>query len=142
MEAITIYECNDGTRFDAEEDAKEYESLCARVKEAMKPMGERTSVCNIGEEYIQHDLKDVRKSLHDFLVICTHTLTYYGPKAIKEIKECIEKETYTDSVDNVIASCAQQVLVDANYRFSCTNMKDGREYPHPYYTIHEDEFKD
>lgn len=141
MEEITIYQCDDGTRFDAENDAKEYESLCARVKEVMKPMGERTSACNAGEEYIQHDLKDVKKALHDFLVLCTHTLTYYGPKAIREIKECVEKETYTDHVDNIIAACAQQTLVDANYRFSCTNMQDGIEYPHPYYTAHEDEFE-
>jgi len=137
MEAITIYQCEDGTRFDAEEDAKEYESLCEEVKRVMIPMGERTHECNNGEEYIQHDPKDVNKSLHDFLVLCANTLTYCH----KPLMECAEGKRHIIYADYIISECNFKTLTDANFRFHCTNMESGREYEQPYYAINEDKFK-
>ncbi len=137
MKAITIYQCEDGTRFDLEEDAREYESICAKVNEVMSPMGERTHKCDIGEEYIQHDPKDVKKALHGFLVLCANTLT----DCYKPLMECAEGKRHISHADYIIAERGSKILVDANYRFRCTNMESGREYDQPYYAIHEDKFK-
>ncbi|MFM6995034.1 MAG: hypothetical protein ACKOWO_07975 [Sediminibacterium sp.] len=137
MKAITIYQCNDGTRFDAENDAKEYESLCDEVKRIMEPMGERTHKCDIGEEYIQHDPKDVKKALHDFLILCANTLTGY----CKPLMECAKGKRHISHANYIISECGFKTLSDANYRFRCTNMESGREYQQPYYAKHENEFK-
>ena len=137
MKEITIYQCEDGTRFDLEGRAKVYETLCEEVKRVMSPMGEITHRCDIGEEYIQHDPKDVKKALHNFLVLCANTLTGW----CEPLMECAEGKRHISHADYIISECGFKTLADANYRFRCTNMESGREYQQPYYVEHEDEFK-
>lgn len=68
MKKITIYQCEDGTRFDNENEALEYESYASRAKEI------ESMLVNIGrelryDEYVQQDPNVVRRVKYDFLTL-------------------------------------------------------------------------
>lgn len=136
MKEITIYQCEDGSRFESMEDAKNYEGLCERISKIMSPMGERTRDCRIGAVYISHDPSLVKGVLKNFLLECSK----YLPRHSNDFIECANGIRSFTHAGYIIMDCGIKVLSDVLFRFSCTNIDNGREYSHPYYTTHEEEF--
>lgn len=140
MEEIIIYKCEDGTRFDRKEDAKNYDDICERIKRIMIPMGERTVDCSRGREYINHDIIVVKDTLNKFLIECSEIVTFnYGKE---QLIECANGTRHISHAEYIISQSNIKVLKEAMFRFECTNMKSGREYQQPYFAMHEEEFEE
>lgn len=138
MKEKIIYVCDDGTRFDKKEDAKEYDDICCKIESIMLPMGKRTDRCESGKDYIIHDPKVVKDTLSKFLIECSH-LAKWG-NISKIFIECASGIRHISHAEYYIGEMNMDVLSRAMFRFSCTNMESGREYQQPYYALHESEF--
>src|SRR5574344_2005744 len=136
MKEITIYECEDGSRFDKKEDALNYDNLCGRIKQIMAPMGERTDECKKGSVYLSHDPLAVKNALKSFLIECSKVKPYFS----KDLIACANGIRHISQAEHLIRDSGISVLCDTMFRFSCTNMISGREYQQPYYAKNEDEF--
>ena len=135
-EEITMYQCEDGTRFDEKEKARNYDDICQRIKQIMIPMGERTVDCEKGYEYINHNPIVVKNTLSKFLFECSKILTCHS----KDLVECANGIRHISQAEYFISESNITVLMYAMFRFSCTNMESGREYQQPYFKTHEEEF--
>ena len=137
MKEITIYECEDGTRFDSKTKALEYEKLCSDVGTIMCNLEPRTDDCEDGKCFIQQNVDSVRESLKKFLLLCSEKL----PLDKKTFTECANGTRHISHASYLLSDYGIDIFKNTMFRFSCTNMESGREYQQPYYAKHEDEFK-
>lgn len=120
MRTVTIYEADDGSRWDQESDAACRDELVAKVKEIMAPLGERhaepgDSDYENGSGYVQHD-----------------------PDVVASIRPRFSElwmATYGDDVAD-----RPNLMWAARYRLSCIDVY-GREWGQPYYANHPHQAK-
>jgi hypothetical protein len=136
MKKITIYECEDGKRFNNKEDAKQYDGILFNVMVIMSPLGEAVTKQFSAKE--QNVLTTI-KAFGKLMELCA--------KVIPTYKETFENTTLSKAYD----SLAYRVLSDfsndypcvykAYHRFTCISTKTFIEYEQPYWTKHENEYK-
>lgn len=138
MKEITIYECEDGSRFDIKEKAERYDEVLEKIKQIMTPIGEPVT-----ESYSakQREKDAVETAVKDFMQLCAW--------CIPDWKETFEK---VDNLEDAQRYIVGRVLSDyrnewecldkAFFRFSCISDVSYIEYEQPYWTKHEDEYKE
>lgn len=133
MKKITIYQCEDGTRFDTEAEALKYESYIARAKKI------ESHLISIGRdlyynEYIQQDPDALRKAKYDFLTLVAERIPEWKDWAI----ECRDGIRHISHIGRVIDDYGIKWMRHLYFRFACID-EDGREYQQPYYANHPEE---
>lgn len=130
MKSIAIYETKDGTRFDDQSKAEDYERLCEQVATAMLSLGNEP---DIGDEEIhEHDPLVVAAAWEKFVAACRPTIDYY--EGLRVPAASIHPMSF---FGRVIDDSDKRVLRHANYRFCCID-KRGREWSQPYFAIQAD----
>lgn len=133
MQKITIYQCEDGTRFDKENEALEYESHAARAKEIESLLVSIGRELN-GNEYIQQDPNMVRRAKYDFLTLVAERIPIWKDLAI----ECRDGIRHIAHIGRVIDDYGIKWMRHLYFRFACID-ENGREYQQPYYANHPEE---
>lgn len=133
MKKITIYQCEDGTRFDEENEALEYESYAARAKEI------ESRLVSIGreleyDEYIQQDPVVVKKAKYDFLTLVAERLPIWKDRAI----ECRDGLRHISHIQRVIDDYGIKWMQNLDFRLACID-ESGREFQQTYFTLHPEE---
>ncbi len=70
MKQITKFKSNDGEEWLTKGQAIERDRLDAKVKKAMKPLGDIPEGVSDGKGWLQHNLETVKKAKDDILDIC------------------------------------------------------------------------
>jgi hypothetical protein len=130
MKSLTIYTAEDGSRFDKEADCLMYESLCARVKLALAPLGREHDIASI--TYWQHDPADVRQAWAAFIGICREefgdSLEWLHTKKPEEIHPA-------SYIGRLLSEDGRKCLSHAGYRFHTID-PEGREFDQPFWAYH------
>lgn len=134
MKAITIYQTNDGCRFDNKEKATKYEELCDRCNEI------ESRLVNIGRElqyneYIQHDVDAVKQAFCDFMDLVAKELPCYSKMA----KECADGTRHISHICGIICSNFGKCLVYLIIRFCNIDFSNGREFKDSYVKENQEE---
>lgn len=133
MKKIEIYQCEDGTRFDKENEALEYESYAARAKEIESRLVNIGRELN-GNEYIQQDPAVVKKAKYDFLTLVAERLPEWKDWAT----QCRDGIRHISHIGRVISDYGIRWMRHLDFRLSCID-ESGREYQQPYYKNHPEE---
>ena len=137
MKILTIYQSEDGTRFDTEIKCMEYESMCKQVAEIMDklhPRPEDVYFCN-GSGYIQHtDPKDVQ------VEFCKYLLT--KDPELKAAEQIVKGEDVDISWIGRVCHVSGKCIDSAIFRLSCINYTSKREYGQPFFVRNESNCKD
>lgn len=133
MKKIEIYQCEDGTRFDKEKDAIDYESYAARAKEI------ESRLISIGREldsneYIQQDPEEVKKIRYDFLTLVAQRIPEWKQWAI----ECRDGIRHISHIQRVIDDYGIKWMRHLSFRLWCIDYI-GREFQQPYFVNHPEE---
>ena len=126
MKKITIYECNDGTRFDSEKQAMEYDvllSICNSINDAI---GREVKLEY--NQYVQRNAEIVKKQWRVFCNIVAE----YIPDYAQQAKECGNGTRHHSHIGRVISDYNIKCLCNLYYRFECID-EQGREYQQPYF---------
>lgn len=132
IKEVTIFETTDGCRFNNEKEAKEYETLyekCEKIMGQLRPHEDNGAV--------QQDIELVKKAFNEFMDLCVEAIPHYK-KTFIGVKE---GNIHPSWAQRVISDYDIDCLLNAFYRFKCTNMVSGIEYEQPYYAEHESEWK-
>lgn len=138
MKEITIFQTNDGTRFDRKSDAEKYETLATTLEAiACKYLGIRTKKCEEGTEVLYHSIKDVQNYKKE---ICLQAAQYI-PSFKKTFEECGTGTRHISHAERIISDYNVKALNYAFFRLRCINEVTGGEYSQPYYAIHPEELE-
>lgn len=134
MRAITIYQTEDGCRFDKKEDAIKYEELCDKCKNI------ESNLVNIGRElqyneYIQQDVTIVKKSMDYFMDVVADAIPEYAAWTI-QVKN---GGRHISHIERVISDYNIKCLNNLYFRFKCISLENGKEFQQPYFVKHQDE---
>ena len=125
MKKITIYECNDGTRFDSEKQALEYDVLLSKCNSINDIIG-----CEVElqyDQYVQRNAETVKKQWRMFCNIVAECIPDYAQRA----KECGNGTRHRSHIGR-ISDYNIKCLYSLYYRFECID-EQGREYQQPYF---------
>lgn len=133
IKAITIYQTEDGSRFDDENKAKKYAALCDRVNEIS------SKLINVGRgleynEYIQQDVAVVKQCLSDFMDVVAEAIPDYANWAL----QTKNGERHYSHIGRVISDYNIKCLWRFYFRLNCI-AENGREFQQPYFTTHQEE---
>lgn len=117
MKTITIYETDDGSRFEDPQKAIDYEYLCSAIDQIMSNIAPRTSDVDYGKDYIKHNPLKVEFAFNSFMYLCETTYPEYA-KIFQEIRE--DKRHRTHSY-HIIEENDDKCMVNALNRFKCIN---------------------
>lgn len=126
MKKITIYECNDGTRFDSEEQALEYDVLLSECNYINDVIGRKVELEY--DQYVQRNAETVKKQWRVFCNIVAAAIPDYAKMA----KECGNGTRHRSHIGRVIGDYNIKCLQNLYYRFECID-EQGREYQQPYF---------
>ena len=134
MKEITIYQTEDGCRFDKKEDAIKYEELCDKCKNI------ESNLVNIGRElqyneYIQQDVTMVKNSIYCFMDVVADAIPEYAAWAI-QVKN---GGRHISHIERVLSDYNIKCLDNLCYRFKCISLENGKEFQQPYFVKHQDE---
>lgn len=137
MKEITIYECEDGSRFDDKWKAERYDEILEKTKKIMAPIGDAVTEMYSAK---QRNKAAVERAVLEFMHLCAW--------CIPDWKETFEE---VENIDDAHCSIIGRVLSDyrnewkclakAFFRFSCISDVSYIEYEQPYWTSHEDEYQ-
>ena len=138
MKEITIYETEDGTRFDNKSKAERYETLATNLNAvALKYLGVRTKKCDNGAEALSHTIKDVQNYKKEICLLAAE----YIPSFAKTFEECGDGTRHISHAERIVSDYNVKALDYAFFRLCCINEVTGDEYSQPYYAIHPEEWK-
>ena len=83
MKAITLYEANDGVRFDLECDCVYHEAFCDKVEEINKRLRKNEEID--GTLAIEQDLDVVRSAFKDLMELCAEEFPQLDGRVFKEV---------------------------------------------------------
>ena len=126
MKKITIYECNDGTRFDSERQALEYDVLLSICNSINDVIGRKVELEY--NQYVQRNAETVKKQWRVFCNIVAEYISDYAQRA----KECGNGTRHRSHIGRVISDYNINCLYSLYFRFECIDEK-GREYQQPYF---------
>lgn len=133
MKKITIYECNDGTRFDSEKQALEYDVLFSKCDSINDIIG-----CKVELEYDQYVQRNAETVKKQWKVFC-NIVAEYIPDYAQRAKECGNGTRHRSHIGRIIGDYNIKCLYSLYYRFECID-EQGREYQQPYFANgHQDE---
>lgn len=133
MKKITIYECNDGTRFDSEKQALEYDALLLKCDSINDIIGHKVELEY--DQYVQRNAETVKKQWKVFCNIVAEYIPDYAQRA----KECGDGTRHRSHIGRIIGDYNIKCLYSLYYRFECID-EQGREYQQPYFANgHQDE---
>jgi len=133
MKKITIYECNDGTRFDSEKQAAEYDILLSKCNNINDAIGRKVELEY--DQYVQHNAEAVKKQWRVFCNIVAEAIPSYAKMA----RECGNGTRHRSHIGRIISDYNIKCLCDLYFRFECIDER-GREYQQPYFANgHQDE---
>ena len=131
MRTITKYEADDGTTFDNQADAWEYEHLMINLSNAMGCLHPEREL--EGEEYIQHTEGAVRLARDQVIDVIANCLGMSGG-TVEGAKEASHNHTifgrFVDDSNNKACSAAWT-------RFMSMNPRNDREYSQPFYMLQD-----
>ena len=138
MKEITIYECEDGSRFDDKKKAAIYDEVLEKTKKIMAPIGDAVTEMYSAK---QRNKAAVEMAVLEFMHLCA--------LCIPDWKETFEK---VDNLEDAQRYIVGRVLSDyrnewecldkAFFRFSCISDVSYIEYEQPYWTTHEQEYQE
>ena len=126
MKKITIYECNDGTRFDSEKQALEYDVLLSKCNSINDVIGRKVELEY--NQYVQRNAETVKKQWRVFCNIVAEYIPDYAQRA----KECGNGTRHRSHIGRVISDYNIKCLYSLYFRFECID-EQGREYQQPYF---------
>ena len=126
MKKITIYECNDGTRFDSEKQALEYDVLLSKCNSINDAIGREVKLEY--DQYVHRNAETVKKQWREFCNIVAATITDYAQMA----NECGNGIRHRSHIGRIIGDYNIKCLCSLYYRFECID-EQGREYQQPYF---------
>lgn len=126
MSKITIYECNDGTRFDSEKQALEYNVLLSKCNIINDIIGRKVELEY--NQYVQRNAETVKKQWSVFCNIVAEYIPDYAQRA----KECGDGTRHGSHIGRVIGDYNIKCLSRLYFRFECID-EQGREYQQPYF---------
>lgn len=133
MKEISIYECNDGMRFDSREQALEYDVLLLKCSGIHSSIGRKVELQY--NQYIQRDAEVVKKQWRVFCNIVADTI----PSCAKIAKECGDGIRHRSHIGRIVSDYDIKCLNVLLWRFECID-EQGREYEQPYFANgHQDE---
>lgn len=134
MKTITIYQANDGSRFDEKNEAIKYEELCDKCDEINSriPTISRNLEYN---EYIQQNTKVVKQAFCDFMDVIAEAIPDWKEWAI----QTKNGERHISHIGRVLSDYNIKCLHTLYFRFECISFDNGREYQQPYFVKHQDE---
>lgn len=125
MKKITIYECNDGTRFDSEKQALEYDVLLSKCNIINDIIGRKVELEY--NQYVQRNTETIKKQWRVFCNIVAE----YIPEHAQIAKECGNGTRHRSHIGRVIYVYNIKCLYSLYLRFKCID-EQGREYQQPY----------
>jgi hypothetical protein len=138
MKEITIYECEDGSRFDDRKKAAMYDKVLETIKYIMAPLGEPVT-----ESYSakQRDKGAVETTVKDFMQLCAWCIPDWSD-TFGKVNELEDLQRYI--VGRVLSDYSKdwKCLYEAYFRLSCISTTSHIEYEQPYWTSHEDEYQE
>lgn len=138
MKEITIYECEDGSRFDNRKEAAKYDKVFETINEIMKPLGEPVT-----ESYSakQRDKDAVETAVKDFMQLCAWCIPDWK-ETFEKVDDLEDAQRYI--VGRVLSDYRNEweCLAKAFFRLSCISLNSYIEYEQPYWTSHEDEYQE
>lgn len=135
MKKISIYECNDGTRFDSEKQAAEYDILLSKCNNINDAIGRKVELEY--DQYVQRDVETVKKQWKAFCDIVAEAI----PPYLGIARECGNGTMHRSHIGRVIGDYNIKCLCDLYFRFECVD-NHGREYQQPYFANgHQNEAK-
>lgn len=131
MKTKTIYEAEDGSRFESKKACEEYEGELRKYQKAMLPLEPRPELS--GEQYFQHDREICLKAKRDVIALAKNTVK-------DKIWDNPPDEIHPMSfAGRLIDDCGHAALRHAWGRFCSIDFSTGREYQQPYFTLHPEE---
>ena len=136
MKKITIYESNDGTRFDNKADCKYYESICKNINNVTSRLRPNNDVSNLVA--IRQDSDIVREVTQDFFLICAEVI----PSFKDLFMQVANNERHISHAGRILSDYINDfpILYKTYYRIECISQISGVEYEQPYFANHEIEF--
>ena len=126
MKKIVIYQCDDGTRFDSEKQAAEYDILLSKCNNINDAIGRKVELEY--DQYVQHNAETVKKQWRVFCNIVAEYMPDYAQRA----KECGNGTRHRSHIGRVISDYNIKCLYSLYFRFECID-EQGREYQQPYF---------
>lgn len=138
MKEITIYECEDGSRFDNRKEAVKYDKVIETINLIMAPIGEPVT-----ESYSakQRDKGAVETTVKDLMNLCAWCIPDWSD-TFGKVNKIEDLQRYI--VGRVISDYSKdwKCLHEAYFRLSCISPTSYIEYEQPYWTSHEDEYQE
>lgn len=134
MRAITIYQAEDGSRFNKKEDAIRYENLCHKCDEINRRFVNIDRELN-SKEFIQQNPVIVKVLFAEFMNVVAEAIPYYAQWA----KECGAGIRHISHILKVLCDYNINCLDKLMYRFWCIDFDSGRQFQQPYFVKHQDE---
>ena len=142
MKAITMFEANDGSRWDNAEQALEREALIGRVEWATLPLGEMPKLPGCGFEngggFKRHKPKDVDEAKRRLIELTRPLLASWF-----ETQTQMGRDNFMDTHPSWflrLLDGSAPPLEMAWRRITCID-KESREWGQPYYATHPNEAK-
>ena len=139
IKAITVYECEDGKRFDSAEDAKKYGMLLNECNAINNMLGVSKEP-KFQECAVQLEKQTVDFCYEKFIELCNRVVifTKYSTKEHKRFQD-IEKHF----IHRILSDYHEMYpcLDNLAGRFQCISTTTYIEYDQPYFAKHEDEFE-
>ncbi len=139
MKKEIIYICDDGSRYNTEEEAKDYEQLCSEVASVMKDLKPLAYTNGEASNFVQHDIETVKKVFKSFMEICAKQIPTYKYTFIEcgNGKRDISHASYILQGYGEENNCRKlDFILSRFYRIS---FKSGKEYTQPCFVINEDD---
>lgn len=137
MKRISVYEAEDGKRFDKKDECVEYEKF---LKVLYNDVIKYFNTEKHSDSYaVQHEKEEIDKAYDNFMELCS-TLFPRFSNVFKETElwRCGDSLVYRILSDS---SHDFPSLWDVFFRFNCISTKNYVEYPQPYYAKYPEDWK-
>lgn len=134
MKEITIYQTEDGSRFDKKEEAVKYEEIynkCNYINSLIPKINRELEY----DEYIQQDIKVVKQAFNDFMDVVAIAIPNYADWA-EQTKIGVR---HISHIGRVISDYNIKCLYSLYFRFCCISFDNGKEFQQPYFVLHQNE---
>lgn len=138
MKAITLYEANDGVRFELECDCVYHEAFCDKVEEINKRLRKNEEID--GTLAIEQDLDVVKSAFKDLMELCAEEFPQLDGRVFKEVAT---GKRHISHADYLLQEYSDHypTLRRLFYRFLCIDMNTGIEYEQSYFAQYPQDFK-
>lgn len=126
MKVISIYEANDGTRFDTKKECEEYEILLFKCELINAGIGKEVKLEY--DQFVQHDIEKVTQEWIHFCRLVGQTIPNYSKLGL----ECAYGKRHHSHIYRVISDSNIKCFENLAFRFQCID-EYGCEFQQPYF---------